>query len=178
MSIRPYPKELERDEFLPSLGKVRLRPIRPEDADALKALVANLSVEDSRLRFFAPIKFLQPRLLARFTQIDYEREMALVLLPEGGGSFLGVVRFVADPDNLSAEFAIMVASDLHRKGIGRLLLTRLIEYARARGLSELVGHVLSENAAMLALAAKLGFTVSATEAPDVVRVILRLAPRG
>jgi acetyltransferase len=176
LSIRPYPKELERDESLPTLGKLKLRPIRPEDAEALKALVASLSPEDSRLRFFAPVKFLNPRLLARFTQIDYEREMALTLLSDGRDRLLGIVRLIADPDNISAEFAIVVASDMHRKGIGQLLLTRLVAYARARGLSEIVGYVLRENAAMLALASKLGFQTSPSETTDVVRVVLRLVP--
>ncbi|HYM18109.1 MAG TPA: bifunctional acetate--CoA ligase family protein/GNAT family N-acetyltransferase [Micropepsaceae bacterium] len=175
LSIRPYPKELERDEQLSSLGRLKLRPIRPEDAEALKTLVAELSPEDARLRFFLPLKSVQPQLLARFTQIDYDREMALVLYRPEGGRFAGVVRLIADPDNVSAEFAIVVASDLHRQGIGRLLMTRLVEYARARGLSELMGHVLRENSAMLALAAKLGFQASAGESPDVVRVSLRLA---
>ena len=174
LSIRPYPKELERDEFLLALGKVKLRPIRPEDAESLKSFVSDLSPEDSRLRFFAPVKFLNPRLLARFTQIDYEREMALVLRPESGNRILGVVRLVADPDNVSAEFAIVVASNLHRKGIGWLLLGRLVDYARARKLSELVGYVLRENAAMLALASKLGFVANASESAEVVRVVLRL----
>jgi acetyltransferase len=175
LSIRPYPKELERDEQLSSLGRLKLRPIRPEDAEALKTLVAELTPEDARLRFFLPLKSVQPQLLARFTQIDYDREMAFVLYRPEGRRFAGVARLIADPDNVSAEFAIVVASDLHRQGIGRLLMTRLVEYARARGLSELMGHVLRENGAMLALAVKLGFQASAGESPDVVRVSLRLA---
>jgi acetyltransferase len=102
--------------------------------------------------------------------------MALTLLPDGGDRLLGIVRLIADPDNISAEFAIVVASDMHRKGIGQLLLTRLVAYARARGLSEIVGYVLRENVAMLALASKLGFTTTPSEAADVVRVALKLVP--
>ena len=118
---------------------------------------------------------MEPQLLARLTQIDYDREMAFVLVPSGGETILGVARLVTNPDNISAEFGIAVASDLHRRGLGRLLLTRLVEYARTRGLSELVGDVLRENVAMLALAAKLGFTAHPGESPEIMRVKLRLA---
>jgi acetyltransferase len=168
---------LERDESLP-MGSVKLRPIRPEDAEALKAAVADLSPEDSRLRFFSPVKSIPPGLLARLTQIDYDREMALVLVPPDEKRILGVARLLVNPDNISAEFGIAVRSDLHRRGIGQLLLTRLVEYARARMLSELIGDVLRENVAMLALATKLGFTTKPGESPGIMRVMLRLEANG
>jgi acetyltransferase len=112
------------------------------------------------------------------TQIDYDREMALVLMARSGASaseLIGVVHLIGDPDNERAEFAILVRSDLHRRGIGRLLMTRLIEYAKARGLSELFGHVLRENAPMLGLCKGLGLRVSSLpDALDTVRVDLHL----
>ena len=176
LSIRPYPKELERRESLPGVGAMRLRPIRPEDAPLLARLVADLTPEDARLRFFTPLHSLEPMALARFTQIDYDREMAFVLHAEDAPErLLAAVRLAADPDNIAAEFAIVVRSDLHRRGVGRLLMTRLIEYARARGLTELFGDILTENKAMLALSAQFGFTIRPAESAGVDRATLSLS---
>jgi len=174
LAIRPYPKELERREWLETVGEMKLRPIRPEDASALSALIADLSPEDARLRFFSPVRALEPAALARLTQIDYDREMAFVLFandqPE---QLLAVARLGADPDNVRAEYAVVVRSNLHRRGLGRLLMTRLIDYARARGLSELFGDVLGDNRAMLTLCRQLGFALQPCEG-GVVRAALAL----
>lgn len=152
-----------------------LRPIRPDDAPGLAALIVDLSPEDARLRFFTPVKRLDAGALARFTQIDYDREMAFVLYPDGAADrLIGVVRMASDPDNINAEFAIVVRSDSHRRGFGRLLMRNVIDYARARGLSCLFGDILAENKPMLALCAQLGFTLE-SKAPDVVRAALRLS---
>jgi acetyltransferase len=172
--IRPYPKELEGVETISSLGPMVLRPIRPEDAPFLSSLVEELTPEDARLRFFTPLRSLDSEALARFTQIDYDREMAFVLhKPDSPQPFFGVVRLAGDPDNFGAEFAIVVRSDFHRRGIGRLLMTRLIQYARSRGLSELTGDILAENHAMLALAAELGFAMTPA-GPNLMRAALSL----
>jgi acetyltransferase len=173
--IRPYPKELELREHLSLIGNVRLRPIRPEDAPLLAKLIADLTPEDARFRFFTPLRSVDPTTLARFTQIDYDREMAFVSYAEGvPDCLLAVARLAADPDNIRAEFAIVVRSDRHRRGLGRHSLAHLIAYARTRGISELFGDVLVENQAMRALCAQLGFIVCATESPDVLRATLRL----
>lgn len=172
--IRPYPEELESAETITSLGKIRIRPIKPEDAPLLAQLVCDLAPEDSRMRFFTPVRSLDPVALARFTQIDYDREMAFVMFSGNSLSpLLAVSRLASDPDNFRAEFAIVVRSELHRRGIGRLMMKRLIQYARDRGLSELVGDVLAENHAMLALCAELGFHFS-QEGAGVTRATLIL----
>lgn len=178
LAILPYPRALERTESIRGFESAVLRPIRPEDATALEDLLAKSTPGDTRLRFFAPLRKLAPRQLARMTQIDYDREMALVLMAHSGASapgLIGVVHLIGDPDNERAEFAILVRSDLHRRGIGRLLMTRLIEYAKARGLSEIFGHVLRENLPMLGLCKDLGLRVSlAPDKFDTVQVDLRL----
>ena len=178
LAILPYPRELERFESIPGFESAVLRPIRPEDAAALEDLVARSTPDDTRLRFFIPLRKLAPRQLARMTQIDYDREMALVLMAGSTAStaeMIGVVHLIGDPDNERAEFAILVRSDLHRRGIGRLLMTRLIEYSRARGLSEIFGHVLRENGPMLGLCKELGLHIAASpDRFDTVQVELRL----
>jgi acetyltransferase len=127
------------------------------------------------MRFFTPIRSLALSQIARFTQIDYDREMAFVLTVGTEPAILAVVRLAADPDNIRAEFAIVVRSDLKRRGIGRLLMTRLIEYARGRGLEEIFGEVLRENVAMLGLCKEMGLrTEPLPNSPEIARVSLRL----
>jgi acetyltransferase len=158
-AIRPYPTQLE--ETVQWAGQqILLRPIRPEDEGQHREFLASLDPEDIRLRVFYSRRTIERSELARLTQIDYEREMAFIAQaagPDGRPRTLGTVRAVADPDNNDAEFAIIVRSDLKSRGLGRLLLDKMIRYARARGTKRLVGTVLRENQAMLKLARSSGF---------------------
>ena len=158
--IAPYPTDLENVERLRDGTVLRTRPLRPEDEPILHDLAAHMSEEDLRLRFFTPMRGLSHALAARLSQLDYDREMAL--LAEFDGTTLGVARFSADPDKLRAEYAISVRSDWKGRGVGYLLMTRLVDVARQRGIGELVGEVLRENAQMLQMCRELGFAV----APD------------
>ncbi len=130
-----------------------------------------------RLRFFHAVRELPHSQLARFTQIDYDREMAFIAVgtnESGLSEMLGVARAFADPDNARAEFAVLVRSDLKGAGLGRALLEKIIRYCRSRGTRELFGEVLAENRRMLELAAALGFHVDASDNGS-LRVSLRLA---
>jgi acetyltransferase len=174
LAIRPYPQQLERVVQW-RREPLLLRPIRPEDGAAHLALFAALTPEDIRMRLFAPQKALTPSQLARFTQIDYDREMAFIATragADGAPETLAVARAVADPDNLCAEFAVLVRSDLKGAGLGRLLMTELIAYCRARGTGAIIGETLSDNHGMQALARALGFTL--TRDGDEVRMRLEL----
>ncbi len=174
MAIRPYPEELARAVPVPGLGDFTLRPVRPEDAPAFERFFARLSAEDIHMRFFTSLKVLPPTMLARLTQIDYDREMALVLF-EAAGDIAGVVRLAADPDNARAEFAVLVRSDLKGHGVGKLLMTRLADYARARGIGELWGDILPENRTMLALCSELGLAMAPSpHDPAMTRATLKL----
>ena len=177
LAIRPYPGELEEQFTLRSGEIILLRPIRPEDESAHAVFFDALEAEDVRLRFFSVIRHPDHDTLARFTQIDYDREMCFIATrpgTHGGGETLGVVRAVADPDNERAEFAVIVRSDLKGSGLGQALMTKLIDYCRARGTGELFGAVLAENVAMRELGTALGFETRAEEDPSVVHMILRL----
>ena len=179
LAIRPYPQELETDVTLADGRTFRLRPILPEDEPALAAAFARLSASEIRARFFVPMKTLPHLTAARFTQIDYDREMALVLADAGvpgKADIHAVVRLIADPDNRAAEFAIVVEKALTGLGLGTLLMRRLIDYGRSRGLRELFADVLADNAAMRSLARSLGFVESQPGAAQdhVVRVSLAL----
>jgi acetyltransferase len=161
LAISPYPKELESTASLRDGTIIRLRPVRPEDEPLLQDLSRHMNADDLRLRFFAPVSVLSHQLLARLSHIDYDRAMALIARSAGDGTALGVVRFAADPDNRSAEYAVSVRSDWKRRGLGYLLMTRIIEVARQRGIGELFGDVLRENEPMLRVARALGFSVAA-----------------
>jgi len=171
LAIRPYPAELE--ETVPwDDGTVLLRPIRPEDGAAHVEFFNRLTPDDVRYRMFVRVRELQPAQLARFTQIDYDREMAFIATrpgPDGIDETLGVGRVVADPDNVSAEFAVTVRSDLKGKGLGRMLMDKLIAYCRARGTREIVGEALPQNAPVIGLVKKLGFTVGPVDEDEGVR---------
>jgi acetyltransferase len=162
MSNHPYPADLTSVLHLADGSRVTLRAIRPEDADMEQEFVRNLSQNSRYFRFMNSVRELSPAMLARFTQIDYDREMAFVAVREEGGREIeiGVTRYVTNPDARTCEFAIVVAEDWQGKGLGRRMLERLIEVARSRGLKAMVGHVLAVNQRMLALCGKLGFEVS------------------
>jgi acyl-CoA synthetase (NDP forming)/GNAT superfamily N-acetyltransferase len=158
LAIAPYPGHLACIGLSRDGTEVAMRPARPEDEPLLHDLAAHMSAEDLRLRFFTPIRGLTHPVAARLTQIDYDREMAL--LAEHGGTVLGIVHYFADPDRRRAEYAIAVRSDWHGRGVGYLLMTRLIEIARQYGIGELVGEVLRENGPMLEMCRSLGFTIA------------------
>jgi len=167
-SIKPvpaYPADLE--ECIEHRGRhLRLRPIRPADAMRHRQFLARVSAQDLYTRFFTGVRELPEPELARFTQVDYDRDMAFIAEVIDGpeaGDILGVARSCVLPEGGAAEFAVLVRSDLKRQGLGALLTSKLIRYCRARGLHELRGSVLAENDAMLALARALGFKVRSSE---------------
>lgn len=164
LAIRAYPKKLEHQVVLRDGREFLVRPIRPEDEPLIHDMVAHTAMEDLRLRFFAPMKRLSHQMAARLTQIDYEREMALVAAcreTDADGTereaIYGTVRITADPDNERAEYAVLVRSDLKGKGLGYLLMQEILAYAKSRGIKEVFGEVLRENTSMLALCRELGF---------------------
>lgn len=176
--IRPYPQQLEEAAALAG-QMLQLRPIRPEDEAAHAAFLSRVSPEDFYFRFFQATREWTHRDLARLTQIDYDREMAFVAIDAAPDreEILGVARCIADPDNLCAEFAVIVRSDRHGQGLGKRLMEKLIAYCEARGTGRLNGFVLAANVAMLGLARALGFTVAGRDETGVIEVVLELPRR-
>jgi acetyltransferase len=178
LAIRPYPKSLEEPIQLGDGRTLLLRPILPEDEPALQHAFAMLTPEEVRMRFFAPMRTLDHVKAARFTQIDYDREMALILTDPGVAGrteIYGVVSLSADPDNERAEYAVLVRHDMAGMGLGILLMRRIIDYARKQGIKEIVGDVLRENQTMLKLCKLLGFEARRDpEDLEIVKVCLRL----
>ena len=177
MAIHPYPGDLETRVQLADGTDISLRPIRPEDADIEQDFIRRLSPQAKYFRFMQALQELTPEMLVRFTQIDYDLEMALIAVVEedGGEREIGVARYSTNPDGRSCEFAIVVADEWQHKGVGNRLMTRLMDIARARGLEEMEGEVLASNQEMLGMAAKLGFRVrSSEEDPKLKRISRRL----
>jgi acetyltransferase len=175
LAIPPYPEALI--EHCEARGeRLIIRPIRPEDATQHGAFFARLSAEDIRYRFFTAMRELSPEMMARLTQIDYDREMAFVAIRELTGETVGVARLIAESDGTSGEFAVIVQPDLKGKGLASRLMQRLIDWARTRGMASVVGQVLADNAPMLAFVRHLGFSVRRLpEEPDVMEARLELA---
>ena len=178
LSILPYPARYEKTLPLRGGGEYTIRPIHPDDAHMLKKLVSELSPQSRYFRFVSSMAELPPSMLARFTLIDYDREMALVAVvkertatPEGDISeterIVGVSRYVTNPDQSSCEFALVVADDFNGKGLGSRLMESIMDVAREKGLSEIEGLVLANNSGMLKLMRGLGYQVkSYAEDPD------------
>jgi len=159
-SAKPYPKEWERHDALRDGTPVFVRPLKPEDADLYPDFLAEVTAEDLRLRFFAPIKELSAEFIGRLTHLDYAKAIAFIALDEASGRMLGVVRLHYDPDGKAGEYAVLVRSHLKSHGLGWLLMRRMIEYAEAQGLARVHGQVLAENTTMLAMCAEIGFTIA------------------
>lgn len=163
--ISPYPGRYEKTCTTRAGVEVFLRPIKPEDAPLLLALFSGLSQTSIYFRFFSPMRSLSHDMLARFTQIDYDRHVCLVALrrEEGREVMVGVARLMADPDVTRAEFAVVVADAWQGKGIGAALLEECLAIARERSIAYVWGKVLPENTTMLALGRRLGFKVRRDE---------------
>jgi acetyltransferase len=177
MAIHPYPIDLVGEYVLNDGTKLTIRPIRPEDAVLEREFVDGLSERSKYLRFMLVLKSITPQMVSRFTQIDYDREMALIALAttDDGDRQVAVARYVTYPDGRGCEFAIVVADQWHEKGIATELLRRLIDVARDRRLERMDGIVLRENTSMIELARNLGFERhSIAEDPSLVGVSLRL----
>lgn len=170
LAILPYPARYQRDWPLRDGGSYTVRPVHPDDAQMLQTLVQQLSPESRWFRYVSRMLELPPAMLARFTLIDYDREMALVAVvrerssaPDGSPveteRIVGVSRYFTGPDQTSCEFSLVVADDYNGQGLGSRLLESIIDVARDQGLAEIEGLVLSNNTGMLKLTRRLGFAV-------------------
>lgn len=178
LAIRPYPAALEERVHVDG-QEVFLRPIRPDDGGRLQHFYADASPTDMRLRFFMARREVPRSELARYSQIDYNREMTFIAIGKshtGEDGMLGEVRAICDPDNFRAEFAIQVATRWQRRGLGRLLLEKLLRYLRARGTTEVVGECMPENSSVASLARHAGFAVNPGTSPDILSMRLVLKP--
>ncbi|MCK6424337.1 MAG: bifunctional acetate--CoA ligase family protein/GNAT family N-acetyltransferase [Burkholderiaceae bacterium] len=178
LSILPYPTRHESEWPMKGGGVYTIRPIRPDDADMLQAFVKSLSQESRYFRFASAMTELPPRMLARYTLIDYDREMALAAVhvdrqPDGEGGFteteqiIGVSRYITNPDQTTCEFSLVVSDHFKGQGLGSRLMHAIMEFARSKGLSQIEGLVLANNDNMLRLMRSLGYSVGTfTEDPD------------
>ncbi|CAB3673757.1 hypothetical protein LMG26685_03912 [Achromobacter mucicolens] len=185
MAIHPYPARLVQvRRFADGIPWV-LRPIRPEDGEALQEFIRGLSERSRYMRFVSMMRELTPRMVSRYTQVDYHRELALVAAtqvpnPANRGHprevLVGFAHYLRNPDGRGAEYALVIGDDWQRRGLGRQLMTALIDAAREQGLEYIDGLVLSTNRPMLALMTSLGFTNDPDpEDPTMRRVWLNLA---
>lgn len=184
MAIHPYPARLVQVRRFADGVPWVLRPIRPEDADPLQEFIRGLSERSRYMRFVSMMRELTPRMVSRYTQVDYHRELALVAAtqvpnPANRGHprevLVGFAHYLRNPDGRGAEYALVIGDDWQRRGLGRQLMTALIDAAREQGLEYIDGLILSTNRPMLTLMTSLGFTNDADpEDPTMRRVWLDL----
>lgn len=174
-AITAYPAELAA-AFDAGGEVLQVRPIRPEDAEAHVALFRQLSPEDIRYRFFNMLRQLPAEQVARMTQVDYDREMAFVAVREGTGETVGVARLVREPGTEGGEFAVVVAPSMKGRGLARHLMARLAAWGRSKGMVDMTGQILADNAPMLAFMRRLGATIRRVpDEPEVVEAVIGLA---
>ena len=174
--ISPYPARYEESGLEADGIRLMIRPIKPEDAPLLVELFNTLSPTSIYYRYFSPMKSLPHHMLARFTQIDYDREIALVALVEGEhkDTLVGTARIIGHPDGKRGEFAVVVGDPWHGKGIGANLLRRCLRIMKERGMEVVWGTALRENRQMIQLARKLGFKVSPIPGTNEYEMLLNL----
>jgi len=175
--ISPYPQEDESHMVAADGRAIFIRPVKPEDAPLFTALFKTLSPTTIYYRFFGALKELNPEMLARFTQIDYDREIALVAIDEASqtDNILGVARVIGDPDAKTGEFAVLVGDAWQGKGIGSNLLEKCLSIAEKQGFKTVHGIVLKENRNMLALGKKLGFSIERDAEDGDNKLVIRLS---
>ncbi len=159
--ISPYPYWQEKTLHLRDGQQIFIRPVRPSDADRMIALFYDLSAETVYLRFFSPIKKISRSMLIKLTQIDYDREIALIAFagPLENRKIVGVARIIFDSDGRKGEFAIVLADDWQKKGLGAKLLHHALVCAFRYGLDQVWGPVITTNKGMITLGKKLGFSI-------------------
>jgi acetyltransferase len=153
--------------------QVTIRPIKPEDEAAERRFFGRLSPETRRMRFMKFVRSLNEQIVHSFSRVDYDKHMAFVC--EADEEIVGEARYAANPDGRSCEFSVVIADDWHKSGIGGLLMSALIRYARASGFRTMEGIVLRENRTMAKFVRALGFEIMPIEEePTLLRVVRRL----
>ena len=167
MAIHPYPYRWVQHLTFADGVPWTLRPIRPEDAQALQDFIRGLSERSRYMRFVSMMRELTPRMLSRYTQIDYHRELALIATtyvpnPANRGhpteAIIGLAHYLRNADGRGAEYALVIGDDWQRRGLGAKLMNKLIEAATEQGLEYIDGMVMGANQPMQGLMTRLGFT--------------------
>jgi acetyltransferase len=157
--IASYPKKYVATRKLKNGSQVLLRPIRPEDEVRYNELFKSLSKESMRFRFFQILKELSHETLARYCNLDYDREIAIVAELPDSKKIAGVVRLIVEPDGKSGEFAVLVGDQWQGLGLGSKLMDSLIEVAKDMRMEKIYGFVIADNYKMLDMCKKKGFTI-------------------
>jgi RimJ/RimL family protein N-acetyltransferase len=179
VGVRAYPSQWERHIVLGDDWRIFVRPLKPDDDGLIRDLLVHVNKDVLRLRFFDSIKEFSPQFIARLTHLDYACAMAFIAIDEASRATLGVVRLHADAVHETAEYAILLRSDLKGRGLGWSLMQLMIEYAKSEGVKRIEGQILQENAVMLKMCRELGFEVKTDPADRGLRdVTLNLESPG
>jgi acetyltransferase len=173
-----YPQELEQWFSLRSGRRVHLRPYRSGDEQAYRDLFSKVTPKDIWFRFFSHLKDVPEHELKKFRNINYAADLIFVAnavvrhkVPE----MIGLIGLSCDAKRSIAEFALMVRTDQKRQGLGKIMLSKIIGYARCQGYKHLVAEVLNTNFAMLNMSVSLGFEQHHTPGEEEVTIHLNLS---
>jgi acetyltransferase len=174
MVISPYPREYEKTVTMETGETILLRPIRPEDEPMEADMFKTFSEETQRFRFFTKLKDITHELLIRYTQIDYDREIAIIAehTQKGIKRMLGVARLISDPYNQKAEFAIVLGDPWQKKGLGSIMMDYCLEIARGRGIKKIYAYLLEDNFTMLHMFQSRNFEATKEEGMYRVELVL------
>lgn len=176
MAIYPYPSQLVGEWTLKDGNTCTIRPIRPDDAILFQDFVRGLTAQTRHFRFFSSMRELPQSSLARFVQLDFGRELALIASAPCAGEqrLVGEANYSCLPGGKSCEFALVIADSMNGRGLGSRLMRCLIAAARAQGIAVMRGQVLADNEAMLNLMEALDFVVKLTDEEHIVEVSLQI----
>ena len=163
--------------------KVRIRAIRPADKDLVLEMFRNLEPESIYTRFFHAKKLLTESDLKMITEVDFEKAVAFVVIvgPEDNETMIAGGRYSCIETEgacQNAELAFIVEEDYHGQGIASMLLRRLAEIARTRGVVQFEAEVLAQNRAMLNVFRRSGLPVKENYEGDSIHVVMPLTGGG
>ena len=176
-SAHPYPAELEQTVTMADGSQMSVRPIRSSDEDMIKGMFYSFSEQTKYLRYHGTLKALPHNKLQIFCNVDYDTEMALVVVRGTAGheEVVGVGRYMTNPARRAAEMAFVVRDDWQRKGVGSHLFKRLIEIGKQAGIREFNADVLPENSGMLKIFHRSGLNTETQTDEGVVRVTMAVS---
>jgi len=176
MTISCYPPQYETNFVAKNQRELFIRPIKPEDANLLIDFFLSLSTETLYQRFLQHLTSLEPDILARYTQIDYDRDLALVALDLKSDKpvMAGVARYFGHPDGEAAEMAIVIADQWQGQSIGGKLMELVIQAASKQGIKKLWGECLKENDSMIQLAKDMGAQIQPINNGSRLKIVIEL----
>ncbi len=170
--IASYPKKYVAIRRLKNGTKVLLHPVKPEDEKRFNEFLMSLSAESMHFRFFEIIREISHKMLTRYCNLDYDREIAVIAeLQKSKKPIIGTVRLIIEPGGKSGEFAVLVGDKWQGLGLGSKLMDLLAEMGKDMRVDKIYGYVSANNYKMLNMCEKKGFKIEALDDDTVIATL-------